>query len=206
MIEHDIPEALQVGSAAPGWKAEAYIKGSEFKTLSSSDYAGKWVVLFFYPRDFTFVCPTELKAFAQSEAKFSALNAQLIAASTDSAWSHKAWFEKDLNDVSYPVLADTTQEIAWKYGVLLENTGEALRGTFIIDPEGILRYSVVSDLNVGRSVDETLRVLSALQTGGLCPINWREGDSTLKPESEVKQPEVVGSVGPQDSFNVKPTF
>ncbi|MAG11856.1 MAG: thioredoxin peroxidase [Parcubacteria group bacterium] len=192
---------LQVGHSAPAWSATAYQKGKEFRTVSSADYAGKWVVLFFYPRNFTFVCPTELKAFAASCEEFREVNAQLVAVSTDSEWSHKAWFEKDMPDVQYPVLADTTHEIAWNYNVLVEKTGEALRGTFIIDPEGVLRYSVVSDLNVGRSVDETLRVLRALQTGGLCPANWKQGEATLQPGAvEQSQPEK------EPAFNVKPTF
>ncbi len=169
---------LQVRTAAPEFDVEAYV-GGETKHVSLKQYRGKWVVLFFYPRDFTFICPTELKGFATSESEFTALNAVLVGASTDSAFAHKAWFERDLPMVTYPVLADTTHSVSRDYGVLLEDSGEALRGTFIIDPDGVLRYSVISDLNVGRSVDETLRVVKALQTGELCPIEWKPGETTL---------------------------
>ncbi len=179
MTEENEFHLLQVGKPAPAWAATAYQKGEEFKKLSSSNFEGKWVVLFFYPRDFTFVCPTELKAFGDAHDKFKEANAELVACSTDSEWSHKVWFERDLGSVTYPVLADTTQDIAWDYGVLVEDSGEALRGTFIVDPEGVLRYSLVSDMNVGRSVEETLRVLEALQNGGLCPIGWKKGEDTL---------------------------
>lgn len=167
--------SIQVGSKAPSWKAQAYIAG-EMKEISSEDFAGKWMVLFFYPMDFTFVCPTELRGFAEREEQFKALGAQVIGASTDSIYSHQAWFSRDLPEVKYPVLADITKRIARDFGILLEEKGIALRGTFIIDPEGVLRYVVVSDLSVGRSVDETLRTLEALQTGQNCPVNWKKGD------------------------------
>lgn len=165
---------LQVGSPAPLFDVEAYVAG-ETKHIALADYKGKWVVLFFYPRDFTFVCPTEIKGFAAAESAFAKLNAVIVGASTDSAFSHGAWFERDLPEVKFPVLADTTHHVSREYGVLLEDTGAALRGTFIIDPDGILRYTVVSDLNVGRSIDETLRVVEALQTGELCGLGWKPG-------------------------------
>jgi alkyl hydroperoxide reductase subunit AhpC len=159
---------------------EAYQKGHDnFVHISLKDYQGSWLVFFFYPRDFTFICPTELKGFAAKQEKFEEMNCKLLAASTDSAWSHKAWFERDLSDVTYPILADTTQDISWMYGVLNEQDGSAERGLFIIDPEGIVRYHLVSTGSVGRSVDETLRVLEALQTGDLCPMNWKSGEETL---------------------------
>jgi peroxiredoxin 2/4 len=169
---------IKVGERAPVFSAECYTAGQVGK-LSSSDLKKKWIVLFFYPRDFTFVCPTELNGFARLEPDFKKLNAVVIGASTDSVHSHQAWFERDLPMVKYPVIADTNHAIARAYDVLIEETGEALRGTFIIDPDGILQYAVVSSLNVGRSTDETLRVLHALQTGGLCPIDWKPGDDTL---------------------------
>ncbi len=172
---------LHIGKAAPEFSATAYQAWSEFKTISLSGIRGTWVVLFFYPRDFTFVCTTELLAFAAEQSAFVAAGVQLLAVSTDSAWSHKAWFERDLKDVMYPILADTSHAISRAYGVLVEETGDAMRGTFIIDPEGKLRYVVVSDLTVGRSVSETLRVLYALQSGGLCPAYWKKGDVNLKP-------------------------
>jgi alkyl hydroperoxide reductase subunit AhpC len=135
-------------------------------------------VLFFYPRDFTFICPTEIKGFAAHKADFAALNAEVIGASTDSEWSHKNWFERDLPEVDYPVLADTTLEISRAYGVLNDD-GSAARGLFIIDPEGIVKYVVISAGSVGRSVKETLRVLKAIQSGDLCPVEWEEGGKTL---------------------------
>jgi alkyl hydroperoxide reductase subunit AhpC len=169
---------IKVGQKAPPFIADAYVNGQTIK-ISSNDYKKRWVVLFFYPRDFTFVCPTELNGMARLEPEFKKLNAVVVGASTDSVFSHKAWFERDLPSVKYPVLADTNHAIARAYDVLIEESGEALRGTFIIDPEGVLQYAVVSNLNVGRSTDETLRVLQALQTGGLCPVDWKPGMPTL---------------------------
>lgn len=169
---------LKIGEKAPEFDLEAFSNG-EIKHVSSKDYSGKWIILFFYPRDFTFVCPTELKGFAKAIKEFEKCNAAVIGASTDSAYSHKAWLEKELPEVKYPVLADTSHNLSRAYNVLIEEDGTALRGTFIIDPDGILQYIVVSNLNVGRSVDETLRVLKALQTGSLCPIDWKPGEKTL---------------------------
>ena len=156
----------------------AYQAG-EFRSVSLSEYRGQWLVLFFYPRDFTFVCPTELRGFARHEKEFEKLGAKILAASTDSQWSHKAWFERDLPEVRYPVLADTALKLADAYGVLNADDGSAERGLFIIDPEGVVRYFVVSASSVGRSVQETLRVLQALKSGGLCPLDWKAGESTL---------------------------
>ncbi|VVB56574.1 Peroxiredoxin [uncultured archaeon] len=169
---------MKVSQPAPAFDLEAYANG-KIERVRSDQYKGKWLVLFFYPRDFTFVCPTELKALAAHQKEFEAENAQLIAASTDSAYSHQAWFSRDLPEVKYPVLADTGHQLAREYGILLEKDGTALRGTFIIDPDGIVQYSVVSSLNVGRSSSETLRVLQALKSGGLCPIDWKKGDKNL---------------------------
>ena len=167
----DLRGGPKVGQLAPLFEANAYVAG-EFEKVSLKDYAGKWVVLFFYPLDFTFVCPTEIRGFAQHMEQFEQKNAVVVGCSTDSEHSHKAWFEKDLPEVKFPVLADVAHHMSSDYGVLIEEEGIALRGTFIIDPEGVLRYVVVSDLNVGRSVSETLRVLEALQTGELCPVEW----------------------------------
>ncbi len=170
---------IKINQPAPQFTAvSAYQKG-EFKKLSLSDFKGKWLILFFYPRDFTFVCPTEIKSFAEYEDAFKKLNAEILAASTDSEWSHKAWFEKELPGVLYPVLADTTQSMARDYDVLNEADGSANRGLFVIDPEQNIRYSLISEGSVGRSVGETLRVLQALQTGELCPADWKSGDATL---------------------------
>lgn len=149
-----------------------------------ADYQGKWLVLFFYPLDFTFVCPTEIRGFNSKLSEFSSNGAEILGVSTDSVYSHRAWIKTPVNDgglggLNYPLASDITKQVARDYGVLVEDQGIALRGLFIIDPEGVLRYQVVTDLNVGRSVDETLRVLQALQTGGLCPIDWHPGERTL---------------------------
>ena len=174
--------SIKVGTQAPDVEMEAYVPSEpEAKRLSLSDYRGSWIVLFFYPRDFTFICPTELQAFAELEPDFAAEEAVVIAASTDSYWSHKAWFESlpALAEVAYPILADTAHTLSEAYGVLLED-GSALRGTFVIDPEGIVRSASVVDQSVGRSPMETLRILQALRTGELCPVNWKPGRATLK--------------------------
>lgn len=149
-----------------------------------SDYKGKWLVFFFYPADFTFVCPTEIIAMNDRLQEFKDLDAEVLGASTDSVHSHRAWIktprpENGLGKLDYPLAADFTKEVAEKYDVLVPAEGTALRGLFIVDPDGILRYQVVHDMNIGRSVDETLRVLEALQAGGLCPANWKPGEALL---------------------------
>lgn len=171
--------AIKVGALAPEFKAKAYVAG-QFKDVSLKDFSGKWVCLFFYPLDFTFVCPTEIRSFAEHEAEFKELGCQVIACSTDSEHSHKAWFERDLAQVKYPVLADTAHRISRDYGVLMEDAGIALRGTFLIDPKGTLQWMTVNALNVGRSVEEIVRTLQALKTGELCPSDWKPGKPTLK--------------------------
>lgn len=173
---------LQLNKPAPDFTIAYYQKGlkDDFSETSLGDYKGKWVVLFFYPRDFTFVCPTEINGFAKHADEFKKIDTAILAASTDSVHSHKAWFERDLKEVGFPILADTSHELSRSYEVLNEQNGESERGTFIIDPEGNLRYIVVSDGNVGRSVEETLRVVKALQTGGLCPVDWEPGQANLK--------------------------
>ncbi len=171
---------IKIGEKAPEFtRVTAYRKG-EFTSVSLSDYRGKWVVLFFYPRDFTFICPTEIREFARLEAEFAKCGCAVIGASTDSEFSHKAWFERDLAEVTFPVLADTTQQVSRDYNVLGAD-GASQRGTFIIDPEGVLRWMVVSDNSVGRSVAETVRALQALQSGNLCPVEWEPGDSFVGP-------------------------
>lgn len=171
-------QGLKVGKPAPDFRATAYVNG-QFKEVGMRDYKGKWVCLFFYPLDFTFVCPTEIRSFAQHEAAFKELGCQVIGASTDSEHSHKAWFERDLKEVKFPVLADTTHKVSRDYGVLIEEKGISLRGTFLIDPEGTLQWMTVNALNVGRSVEEVVRTLEALKTGGLCPVEWKPGQKTL---------------------------
>jgi len=170
---------LHIGKPAPDFSHVPAYHAGDFTTVSLADFKGSWTVLFFYPRDFTFICPTEIRGFAKKEAEFAELNCKIIAASTDSEWSHKTWFETDLPEVKYPVLADTTQAISRAYHVLNEDDGSAERGLFIIDEEGILRYLIVSSGSVGRSVKETLRVLKALQSGDLCPVEWEDGENTL---------------------------
>ncbi len=170
---------IHIGKPAPDFtKIKAYHKG-EFHDISLSDYRGKWLVLFFYPRDFTFICPTEIKGFGALEGKFNEMKAEILAASTDSEWSHKNWFERDLPDVKYPILADNTHAIAKAYDVYNEEDGLAERGLFIIDPEGVVKYALISSGSVGRSAKETLRVLEALQSGDLCPMDWEQGGATL---------------------------
>lgn len=153
-------------------------------TVSKADYEGQWTALVFYPLDFTFVCPTELTAISDRIGEFTDRNAAVIGVSTDSVHSHKAWLNvpRDENGVAglaYPLASDNTHEVSRAYGVLKEDEGIAYRGLFVIGPDGMLEYSVVHNLNTGRSVDEVLRVLDALQTGGLCPANWKPGEETL---------------------------
>lgn len=172
--------SVHVGQMAPDLTVEAYIPGEPQPCQFSLAGVGHWVVLVFYPRDFTFVCPTELQRFADLHEEFGAEGAALVAASTDSYWSHRAWFESHpmLRAVKYPVLADTAHTLSESFGVLLRD-GSALRGTFIIDPDRVIRHASVTDQNVGRSPEETLRVLQALRTGELCPASWRPGQPTL---------------------------
>lgn len=149
-----------------------------------SDYKGKWLVLFFYPNDFTFVCPTEIIALNDRLQEFHDLDAEVLGVSTDSVHSHRAWIntpksENGLGGLDYPLAADFTKIVSRSYDVLVEEEGIALRGLFIIDPDGLLSYQVVHDKNTGRSVDETLRVLEALQAGGMCPADWKPGQATL---------------------------
>jgi len=170
---------LSIGKPAPDFKAAPAYQAGEFRSVSLSEYRGQWLVLFFYPRDFTFVCPTELRGFAARQKELEDLGAKIIAVSTDSQWSHKAWFERDLPEVKYPVVADTSLKLAEAYDVLNAADGSAERGLFVIDPEGIVRYIVVSASSVGRSVQETMRVLRALKSGELCPLDWKAGEATL---------------------------
>jgi peroxiredoxin (alkyl hydroperoxide reductase subunit C) len=176
---------------APDFKAMA-VDGKLFKEIQLSDYKGKWLVLFFYPLDFTFVCPTEITAFSDRVEDFKKLGAEVLGCSIDSHFTHLAWIntprkEGGLGDIQYPLLADVTKTIAKDYGVLLDG-GIALRGLFLINPEGKVVYNVTHDLGVGRSVEETLRVIKAFQqvakTGEVCPANWSEGSKTMKPDPE----------------------
>src|SRR5687767_10187374 len=178
-------EKAMVGQPAPDFDM-ASTKDLEKlnQNVKLSDYKGKWLVVLFYPLDFTFVCPTELTTFSDRYADFEGIGADIIGVSTDSVFSHRAWIKTPrdkggVEGLKYPLAADATKSVARDYGVLIEDRGIALRGLFIIDPEGILRYKVVHDLNVGRSAEETLRVIQALQTGGLCQAEWKPGQKTL---------------------------
>lgn len=170
----------QVGQPAPVFEDMLSYHQGDFKKVSSHDYKGKWLVLFFYPRDFTFICPTEIEEFGKLYPDFQKLNCEIIGASTDSEYSHKAWYETDdrLKGVKFPVIADTTHELADVYNVL-DDDGSAQRGTFVIDPDGVLRFMLISADSVGRNIQEMLRVVEALQTGEKCPANWDKGKETL---------------------------
>jgi alkyl hydroperoxide reductase subunit AhpC len=175
--EDDDMDFARVGKKAPNFHLEGTQDGN-FNAYSLSDYRGKWVVLYTYPLDFTFICPTEITGYSARYSDFERLNAQVFGLSTDSVHSHKAWL-KDLGVLKHPLLSDMTHDVSDAYGCLIAEKGITLRATFIIDPEGILRYACYNDLDVGRSVDETLRVLEALQTGERCPMNWKPGEKTL---------------------------
>lgn len=169
-----------IGQPAPQFKAPAVVNGGEFKDISLNDYRGKWTVLFFYPLDFTFVCPTELTQFRDALPKFKELGAEVIGCSVDSVHSHKRWISEDLNDLGYPLIGDITKRVGRDYGVILEDKGFATRGTFIIDPEGTVQYMGIHNTNVGRDAGEILRVLQGLQSGELCGAGWNPGDKFVK--------------------------
>jgi peroxiredoxin (alkyl hydroperoxide reductase subunit C) len=177
----------QVGSTAPDFNMESTRNLERLdQPVKLSDYKGKWLVMFFYPLDFTFVCPTEIIAFSDATERFRAVGAEVLGISIDSKFVHRAWIKtprdkNGLGELNFPLASDLTKEVSRRYGVLIEDKGIALRGLFIVDPKGTMQYSVVHNLGVGRSVDETLRVLQAFQTGELCPANWKPGSATLKP-------------------------
>jgi len=178
----------QVGQPAPDFSAPAAFPGeaanSPLQAARLADYRGRWLVFFWYPLDFTFVCPTEITALSDRRDEFADRDTDVLGASTDSAYSHRVWMgmpreRQGIADLRFPLLSDKTGRIARDYGVLLEEEGVALRGLFIIDPEGVIQYAVTHNLNVGRSVDETLRVLEAIQSGGLCGSDWKPGQAML---------------------------
>jgi peroxiredoxin 2/4 len=170
----------RVSGKAPDFTANAYEKGSFRKISLHEDYLskGKWVVLFFYPLDFTFVCPTEIKEFSAKAPAFEAEGAAIIGVSVDSEYSHQAWCNGSLGDLNFPLVSDITKDISISYDVLHDD-GIALRGTFIIDPEGTIHHATINNLPLGRSADETLRVLQAAKSGELCPAGWHKGQETL---------------------------
>jgi peroxiredoxin (alkyl hydroperoxide reductase subunit C) len=179
-------EKAMVGQPAPDFDMASTKNIETLKeNVKLSDYKGKWVVLLFYPLDFTFVCPTELTTFSDRYEDFEGIGAEVLGVSTDSVYSHRAWLQTPrdkggVEGLKYPLASDATKQVARDYGVLIEDKGIALRGLFVIDPEGILRYKVIHDLNIGRSAEETLRVIQALQTGGLCQAEWKPGQETIK--------------------------
>lgn len=175
---------LTVGDKTPNYRLQAVVSldaGKEFQEVTEESYQGKWKVLFFWPMDFTFICPTEIAEFGKKNADFADRDAQVLGASTDSHYVHLAWRNNhpDLKELPFPMLADTKRELSSALGILHKQDGVALRATFIIDPEGVIRHVSVNDLSVGRNVEETLRVLDALQTDELCPCNWKKGEATL---------------------------
>lgn len=175
---------LTVGDKVPSFKLTAAVsleEGKEFKEITESSYPGKWQVLFFWPMDFTFICPTEIAEFGKRNKDFLDRDAQVLGASTDTHFVHLNWrkHHADLKNLPFPMLADTKRELSTALGVLHKTDGVALRATFIVDPQGVIRHVSVNDLSVGRNVDETLRTLDALQTDELCPCNWKKGEPTL---------------------------
>ena len=181
--------ASLVQQPAPSFKAQAVMPDGSFKQVALEDYRDRYVVLFFYPLDFTFVCPTEIIAFSDANAHFAERNVQLLSCSIDSHFTHLAWRDRSraeggLGKIEFPMVADLNKKIAEAYGVLLPD-GIALRGLFLIDKQGVVRHEVVNDLPLGRSVDEALRVIDALQHfethGEVCPANWHKGGLTIKP-------------------------
>jgi len=184
---------IQVQQKAPDFKATAVMPDNSFKEVSLSDYKGKKVLLFFYPLDFTFVCPTEIIQFSKSVGEFDKRGVQVLSCSIDSQFSHLAWkktprTEGGLGKINYPMIADTTKDISRSYGVLLEAAGIALRGLYLIDEEGVIRHQTVNDLPLGRNVEEALRVVDAWsffkKNGEVCPANWKPGADTIKPDPE----------------------
>ncbi len=176
---------LTVGQQFPEFELKATVSTNlqdAFAEISDKTYPGKWKVYFFWPKDFTFVCPTEIKAFADLNEEFEARDAVVLGGSTDSEFVHHAWrvHHKDLEALPFPMLADIKRELTSALGILDPSEGVAQRATFIVDPDGIVRFVSVTDLNVGRNPDEVLRVLDALQTDELCPCNWNKGQETLK--------------------------
>jgi peroxiredoxin 2/4 len=182
-----------VGKPAPGFRAKAVVQGKIVEDFSLSQFLGQYVVFFFYPLDFTFVCPTEIRAFQEVGEAFEKRNAQVVGCSVDSVYSHLNWLKTPKNvggieGVTFPLVADLTKSISAAYHVLKEDEGIAYRGLFILDREGVIRHQLINDLPLGRSVDEVLRLLDALicyeNYGEVCPANWKSGAKTLKASQE----------------------
>jgi peroxiredoxin (alkyl hydroperoxide reductase subunit C) len=176
---------LGVGEQFPAFSLQATVgleKGKTFQPITGQDYPGKWKVYFFWPKDFTFVCPTEIAAFGKLNHEFQDRDAQVLGGSIDSEFVHLAWRQHhaDLKDLPFPMLADIKRELCAALGILDPKEGVAQRATFVVDPENVIRFVSVNDLSVGRNPQEVLRVLDALQTDELCPCNWQKGDAVLK--------------------------
>ena len=195
-------ETLRVGLPAPDFTATAVVD-QEFETVKLSNYRGKYVVVFFYPLDFTFVCPTEITAFSDRYKEFESLNTEILGVSVDSEFSHLAWIQTDrksggVGDLNYPLVSDIKKEISAAYNVLDPEAGIALRGLFIIDKEGVIQHATINNLAFGRNVDETLRTLQAIQyvqahPDEVCPAGWKPGDKTMNPDP-VKSKEFFAAV------------
>jgi alkyl hydroperoxide reductase subunit AhpC len=176
---------LTVGDKFPAFDLQAVVsldKDQEFRRVTGNDHPGRWKVVFFWPKDFTFVCPTEIAEFGRRNGDFQDRDAQVLGVSIDNEYVHLAWRKShpDLKALPFPMLSDLKRELSSSLGVLHPEEGVAMRATFIVDPQNVIRYATVTDLNVGRSVDEVIRVLDALQTDELCPCNWKKGDKTLE--------------------------
>ena len=176
---------LTVCDRLPPFSLQAVVgleSGKQFCEITHASHPGKWLVLFFWPKDFTFVCPTEIAAFGKLNGEFAARDAQVLGISTDSSHVHLAWrkAKAELNDLPFPMLSDIKRDLTTALGILDPEAGVAQRATYIVDPQGVIRFVYVTDLNVGRSPEEVLRVLDALQTDELCPCNWSPGQDTLK--------------------------
>ncbi len=176
---------LGVGENFPTFSLTATVntdKNTAFQTITDRDYAGKWKVFFFWPKDFTFVCPTEIAEFGRRHKEFVDRDAVVLGASIDSEFVHLAWRQnhQDLKSLPFPMLADIKRDLSEQLGILDPKEGVAQRATYIVDPEGIIRFAYITDLSVGRNVSEVLRVLDALQTDELCPCNWQKGEPTLQ--------------------------
>jgi peroxiredoxin (alkyl hydroperoxide reductase subunit C) len=176
---------LGVGQKFPAFSLQATVSidsGKAFQTITDEDYKEKWKVYFFWPKDFTFVCPTEIAAFGKLDREFRGRDAQVLGGSTDSEFVHLAWRQHhpDLKDLPFPMLADIKRELTMALGILDPSEGVAQRATFIVDPQNVIRFVSVNDLAVGRNPQEVLRVLDALETGELCPCNWQKGEEVLK--------------------------
>jgi alkyl hydroperoxide reductase subunit AhpC len=176
---------LGVGEKFPSFSVTATVstdRSKAFETITDESYPGKWKLYFFWPKDFTFVCPTEIAGFGKVEREFQDRDTQILGASVDSEFVHLAWrnHHPDLRDLPFPMLADVKRELTEQLGILDPSAGVAQRATFIVDPEGVIRFAYVTDLSVGRNPQEVLRVLDALQTDELCPCNWQKGEATLQ--------------------------